>query len=73
MPDSGQKTLPLMHKLKALAGIVEPKRETESEIHGYPMDKHSTIICYSADSWCLAASSCAHTYKQHVLFCLCAC
>ena len=27
MPDSGQKTLPLMHKLKALAGIVEPKRD----------------------------------------------
>ena len=27
MPDSGQKTLPLMHKLKSLSGIVEPKRD----------------------------------------------
>lgn len=33
MPDSGQKTLPLMHKLKALAGIVEPRRDTASEIY----------------------------------------
>ena len=35
MPDSGQKTLPLMHKLKALAGIVEPRRDTASERYVY--------------------------------------
>jgi hypothetical protein len=32
MPDSGQKTLPLMHKLKALAGIVEPKRDRANSL-----------------------------------------
>ena len=30
MPDCGQKTLPLLHKLKTQAGIVEPKRDSES-------------------------------------------
>ena len=33
MPDSGQKTLPLMHKLKSLAGIVEPRRERSDSEH----------------------------------------
>ena len=34
MPDSGQKTLPLMHQLKAQAGIVEPRRDrADSELH----------------------------------------
>ena len=28
LPDCGQRTLPLMHKLKAQAGIVEPRRES---------------------------------------------
>ena len=44
MPDSGQKTLPLMHKLKSLAGIVEPRRDTASERYTC-MCRYTTIIC----------------------------
>ena len=29
LPECGQRTLPLMHKLKALAGIVEPRNASK--------------------------------------------
>ena len=49
MPDSGQKTLPLMHKLKGLAGIVEPKRDracSEGDIMHMHLNFCDPWICF---------------------------
>ena len=48
MPDSGQKTLPLMHKLKALAGIVEPKRDRADSKHCVVTLKRLLILLYAS-------------------------
>ena len=48
MPDAGQKTLPLLHKLKGLAGIVEPERErADSELSMAMYNIHTVEYCTS--------------------------
>ena len=49
LPECGQRTLPLMHKLKALAGIVEPRNPSRR------LDKRPGMcVCGGGgNTWCV--------------------